>query len=128
MKAIIKRYTKSIVIVAGMLMVCNLLSTLHPNVMKQVLDMDFTSNQIEQKILQAILVYVSIHILLVLLKNWRNIYINKVICNMLKDIRKKVFDKVLNFKMITFNKYNSSELYTRLTDDIDNLFDLFFGL
>ena len=28
--------------------------------------------------------------------------------------------------MITFNKYNSSELYTRLTSDVDNLFDLFF--
>lgn len=29
--------------------------------------------------------------------------------------------------MSTFNKYNSSELYTRLTSDVDNLFDLFFG-
>ena len=29
--------------------------------------------------------------------------------------------------MITFNKYNSSELYTRLTSDVDNLFELFFG-
>ena len=39
-----------------------------------------------------------------------------------------LFDKILSFKMSTFNKYNSSELYTRLTSDVDSLFDLFFGL
>ena len=48
-------------------------------------------------------------------------------CKILKDIRKMLFDKILNFRMSTFNKYNSSELYTRLTSDVDNLFSLFFG-
>ena len=53
--------------------------------------------------------------------------INTTICKILRDVRKTLFDKMLNFKMLTFNKYNSSELYTRLTTDVDNLFDLFFG-
>ena len=38
-----------------------------------------------------------------------------------------LFNKILNFKMNTFNKYNSAELYTRLTSDVNNLFDLLFG-
>lgn len=53
---------------------------------------------------------------------------NKTMALILRDIRQTVFEKVLKFKMKTFNKYNSSELYTRLTNDTDNLFDLFFGV
>lgn len=124
----IKKYIKSIIVVSILLLICNLLSTVHPYILKQILDIDFSNTNIENIILKLIIIYVTIHMLLVILKNVRNILINKTICNILKDIRTKVFNKVLNFKMITFNKYNSSELYTRLTADIDNLFDLFFGL
>ncbi len=128
MKEIIKKHSKYIIFVSILLIICNLLSTLHPYVMKQILDIDFSSDNIKEIIMKFIIIYTVIHIILVLFKNLRNIIINKAICKMLKDIRIKVFNKVLNFKMITFNKYNSSELYTRLTDDIDSLFDLFFGL
>lgn len=63
----------------------------------------------------------------IIFKYIRDRLINTTICKILRDIRKTLFDKILNFKMKTFNKYNSSELYTRLTSDVDNLFDLFFG-
>lgn len=128
MKDIVKKYIKSLIIVSILLIICNLLSILHPYIMKQILDLDFSSNNIQNIILKFIIIYVSIHIVLAVLKNLNNIIINKTICKILRDLRQKVFNKVLYFKMKTFNKYNSSELYTRLTDDIDNLFDLFFGL
>lgn len=128
MKDIVKKYIKSLIIVSILLIICNLLSILHPYIMKQILDLDFSSNNIQNIILKFIIIYVSIHVVLAVLKNLNNIIINKTICKILRDLRQKVFNKVLYFKMKTFNKYNSSELYTRLTDDIDNLFDLFFGL
>lgn len=128
MKKIIIKHIKSLIFVSLLLIICNLLSTVHPYILKQTLELDFSSNNIQNEILKYILMYLSVHTLLVLFKNYNNIVINKAICTMLKELRQKVFEKVLNFKMITFNKYNSSELYTRLTDDINNLFDLFFGI
>ena len=46
----------------------------------------------------------------------------------LKDIRSNLFTRVLKLKMKTFEKYNSSQLYTRLTNDVNELFNLFFGV
>ena len=94
---------------------------------KQVVDIDFTKEDIVKTILFFIVIYTSLHLLRLILKYVRDVIINKIICKILRDIRKTLFDKILNFKMMTFNKYNSSELYTRLTSDVDNLFDLFFG-
>lgn len=127
MKEIWKKYRKSILVVCGLLLLCNLLSTWHPYILKLVLDVDFSSQEIETILLKFILVYTSIHIVLIFLKNTREIVTNKVVCSIIKEIRKKVFEQVLKFKMVTFQKYNSSEIYTRLTDDVDKLFNLFFG-
>lgn len=127
MKKIIKKYTKSIIIIGILLLICDFLSALPPYIVKQVVDIDFTRTDIAHTIIFFIIIYTSIHLGRLTFKYIRDILINKTICKILKDIRKMLFDKILNFKMITFNKYNSSELYTRLTSDVDNLFDLFFG-
>lgn len=127
MRKIVTKYFKSLLVVSLLLLICNLLSTGHPYLLKQVLDIDFSNHEIEKVILRLILFYIVIHVLLVMFKNLRNILINKTICKIIKDIREEVFAKVLKFKMATFYKYNSAEIYTRLTDDVDNLFKLFFG-
>ena len=109
------------------MLTCDFLSAIPPYIIKQVVDIDFTREDITQIILFFIFIYTAIHLCRLIFKYIRDIAINKTICKILKDIRKTLFDKILSFKMITFNKYNSSELYTRLTSDVDNLFDLFFG-
>ena len=127
MKKIIKKYVKSIILLGILLLACDFLSAIPPYIVKQVVDIDFTKENIIQTILFFIIIYISIHFGILIFKYIRDVVINKTICKILRDIRKTLFDKILNFKMITFNKYNSSELYTRLTSDVDNLFDLFFG-
>lgn len=127
MKKIIKKYIKSIVIIGILLIICDFLSALPPYIVKQVVDIDFTRKGIMNTIIFFICIYTSIHLGRLIFKYVRDVLINTTICKILRDIRKMLFDKILNFKMSTFNKYNSSELYTRLTSDVDNLFDLFFG-
>ncbi len=127
MKNIIKKYIKSIVIIGILLIICDFLSALPPYIVKQVVDIDFTRKDIMNTILFFICIYTSIHLGRLIFKYVRDVLINTTICKILRDIRKMLFNKILNFKMSTFNKYNSSELYTRLTSDVDNLFDLFFG-
>ncbi len=127
MKNIIKKYIKSIVIIGILLIICDFLSALPPYIVKQVVDIDFTRKDIMNTILFFICIYTSIHLGRLIFKYVRDVLINTTICKILRDIRKMLFNKILKFKMSTFNKYNSSELYTRLTSDVDNLFDLFFG-
>lgn len=128
MKKILKKHIKSLLLIGFLLIACNLLSTLHPYVMKEFVDIDFNSENVEKIITNFILLYASIHIVLVISKNLKNVVINKTMTKILRDIREKVFSKVLNFKMATFNKYNSAELYTRLTVDVDNLLTMFSGI
>lgn len=127
MSKIIKKYMKSIIIISILLIICDFLTALPPYIVKQIVDIDFSREDIVNTIIFFICIYVSIHLGQLIFKYVRDIIINKVVCKILRDIREKLFDKILNFKMITFNKYNSSELYTRLTADVDNLFELFFG-
>ena len=111
-----------------LLLLCDFLWALPPYVVKQVVDIDFSRQDLTNTIIFFVCIYIAIHLSILIFKYIIDIVINKVICNILKDIRKIVFDKILNFKTMTFNKYNSSVLYTRLTVDVDNLFELFFGL
>lgn len=96
--------------------------------MKQILEVDFQANDIQTTLLKLVILYTFIHIGYAFLKNARNIKINQTMAKILKDIRTNTFDKVLKFKMITFEKYNSSQIYTRLTNDINELFNLFFSI
>ena len=127
MKKIIKKYFKLIITIFILLLTCDFLSTLPPYIVKQVVDIDFTRTDIINTIIFFICIYIFIHLSVVIFKYIRDVLINTTICKILRDIRKMLFDKILNFKMSTFNKYNSSELYTRLTSDVNNLFDLLFG-
>ncbi len=127
MKVIVKKYIKSIIIISILLIICDFLSALPPYIVKQIVDIDFTREDIINTIILFICIYTSIHLARLIFKYIRDVLINTTICKILRDIREILFDKILNFKMTTFNKYNSSELYTRLTADVDNLFDLFFG-
>lgn len=127
MKKIIKRYVKPIIVIGILLVICDFLSALPPYIIKQVVDIDFTREDMMHVILFFICIYTAIHIGRIIFKYLRDVVINKTICKILRDIRKELFNKILNFKMTTFNKYNSAELYTRLTSDVNNLFNLFFG-
>lgn len=127
MKQVIKKHIKSFIMAGILVFICNLLSVIHPFIIKETVEIDFSANNIKQILIQLFSAYLFIHVLLAIMRNVRNIYINKFMATMLKDIREKLFYKVLKFKMKTYNKYNSSEIYTRLTSDADNLFQLFFG-
>ena len=127
MKEIVKKHIKPKIVLGVLLLICDFISTLPPYIVKKVVEIDFSKEDMLQMMTVFICIYILLHLSIVIFKYIRDILMSKTICKILKDIRKALFDKVLNFKMITFNKYNSSELYTRLTSDVDNLFELFFG-
>ncbi|WP_305132956.1 ABC transporter ATP-binding protein [Thomasclavelia cocleata] len=124
MKYILKKNAKILILVGISIIIVNILSASHPLVMKGILDIDITA---KDALMRLFLTYFIIHIILVLAKNARNSIINKVMSKILKDLREKLFCHILKWDMSTYQKYNSSEIYTRLTADIDNVSSLFLG-
>lgn len=127
MKDIVKKNTKTLFVITFFLIVCNVLSVLHPYIMKGILDVDLKAENIKIILKDLFLAYMLVHIVLLILKGLRNSIVNKSMAKMLKQIREKLFYHILKWDMLTYEKYNSSEIYTRLTQDMDNLFPLFFG-
>ncbi len=127
MKSILKKNSKILFLVAFFLIVTNILSVIHPFVLKQILDIDFNDNNIVIILRNLAIAYIVVHVLLIISKDLRNTVINKAMSKILKDLREKLFCHVLKWNMETYQKYNSSEIYTRLTADIDNVSALFLG-
>lgn len=124
MKSILKKNAKILILVGISIITANILSASHPLVMKEILDIDITA---KQALIKLFLIYFIIHIILVIAKNTRNSIINRAMSKILKDLREKLFCHVMKWDMSTYQKYNSSEIYTRLTADIDNVSSLFLG-
>lgn len=125
MKDIIKKYVKSFIAITFLILGFSLWSTLHPYIVKQILDLDFTKEDILQQIIILIILYAVVHTLRAIFANLRNIKVNKTVANILQEIREELFKKVLSLPMKTFDKYRSSEIYTRLTVDVNNMNSLF---
>lgn len=127
MKSILKKNSKILFLVAFFLIITNILSVTHPFVLKQILDIDFNDTNIVIILRNLVILYITVHILLIISKDLRNTVINKAMSKIMKDLREKLFCHVLKWNMETYQKYNSSEIYTRLTADIDNVSALFLG-
>ena len=127
MKSILKKNIKILLLVAFFLILTNILSVTHHFILKQILDIDFNDSNIIIILRNLTIIYVTVHIFLIISKDLRNTVINKAMSKILKDLREKLFCHVLKWNMGTYQKYNSSEIYTRLTADIDNVSALFLG-
>lgn len=125
MKKILKKNLKSLLIVTFLVLGCSLANVMHPYILKRILDLDFESNQILNQVIILAIAYAVVHILRSLFMDLRNMKINKTVANILQDIRQNLFIKVLNLPMKVFDKYSSSEFYTRLTQDVNNMNTLF---
>lgn len=127
MKAILKKNIKLLVLIGLFCIFCNILNAAHPLIMKKILDMDLESENIKNILKNLVLIYFMIHIGYIIAKNIRNNIVNKTMSKILKELRETLFCKVLKWDMTTYQKYNSSEIYTRLTADIENVSTLFLG-
>ncbi len=125
MKEILKRHKKEFILIGITVFLCSILNVLHPYVVKVILDLDFNMEKIINEILKLIIIYAVIHILFAVFKNVRNIIVNKTVASILKELRSKLFNRIITLKTSEFLKYKTSDIYTRLTVDVDNMATLF---
>ena len=125
MKHILRKYKVTFLIITTIVLVCNVLNVLHPYILKQMIDLNFHSQDILQQITILVALYTIIHILRAVCMNLQNIKVNKIVVKILKELRQNLLEKVLTMPMKVFDKYNSSDIYTRLTADVNNMTTLF---
>ena len=121
---IAKKYKKTIIGIFVLLVIANILNILAPYLLKIIID-QFSQDIAINSIIKILIGYIILRIAIVVVQFLKDKTTNKLSNNMLETLRKNIFAKLISMNMKTFNKFQSSDLYTRLTVDAENTKTLF---
>lgn len=121
---IINKNKKTIFLIIILLILINILNVVAPYILKLIID-EFSQNIVMKRILLLVIIYLLIRIGIILIKAVKNKKTNFVSNKMLSELRDTMLNKILAMKLETFNKFSSSDIYTRLTLDAENVKSLF---
>ena len=121
---IVSNNKKIIVLIIILLILINILNVVAPYILKLIID-EFSRNIATKRILVLVSIYLSARIGIILIKAIKNKETNFLSNKMLSELRDTMLNKVLAMKLETFNKFASSDIYTRLTLDAENVKSLF---
>ena len=121
---VVKKYKKVIFLVLMFVIVVNILNILAPYLLKIIIDR-FAENMLISSVLSILIGYILLRVAIIFIQYIKYKTTNKLSNDMLGDLRNKIFDKLIVMNMKTFTKFQSSDLYTRLTVDAENTKTLF---
>ena len=121
---VVKKYKKVIFLVLMFVIVVNILNILAPYLLKIIIDR-FAENMSISSVLSILIGYILLRVAIIFIQYIKDKTTNKLSNDMLGDLRNKIFDKLIVMNMKTFTKFQSSDLYTRLTVDAENTKTLF---
>lgn len=121
---VVKKYRKSIFFVVVVVIIANIFNILAPYLLKVIID-EFAKNMVISSVISILICYVLLRIAIIVIQYVKDKTTNKLSNDMLEDLRNKIFDKLIVMNMKTFTKFQSSDLYTRLTVDAENTKTLF---
>ena len=121
---VVKKYKKVIFLVLIFVIVVNILNILAPYLLKIIIDR-FAENMLISSVLSILIGYILLRVAIIFIQYIKDKTTNKLSNDMLGDLRNKIFDKLIVMNMKTFTKFQSSDLYTRLTVDAENTKTLF---
>ena len=121
---VVKKYKKVIFLVLIFVIVVNILNILAPYLLKIIIDR-FAENMSISSVLSILIGYILLRVAIIFIQYIKDKTTNKLSNDMLGDLRNKIFDKLIVMNMKTFTKFQSSDLYTRLTVDAENTKTLF---
>ena len=121
---IVKKNKKTIIMIVILLILVNILNVIAPYFLKQIID-KFTTNTIGKSIFVILALYILTRVLIIFVGVIKNIKTNMLSNKMLGELRSEIFNKVLSLRMKEFEEFSSSDIYTRLTVDAENVKTLF---
>ena len=124
MVKIVNKNKKIIISIIVLLISVNILNVIAPYILKLIID-ELSSDIVIRKILILSSIYLLLRICIILVKSIKNKKTNFLSNKMLSELRDTMLNKVLAMKLGTYNKFSSSDIYTRLTLDAENVKSLF---
>lgn len=121
---IFNKNKKTITLIIILLILINILNVVAPYILKLIVD-EFSENIVIKRISILVSIYLLVRIGIILIKAVKNRKTNFVSNKMLSELRDMMLNKVLAMKLETFNNFSSSDIYTRLTLDAENVKKLF---
>lgn len=121
---IVSKNKKTIVSIMILLILINILNVVAPYILKLIID-EFSQNIVMNKIIILVSIYLLVRVSIILIKGVKNKKTNFISNKMLSELRDTMLNKILAMKLDTFNKFVSSDIYTRLTSDAENVKALF---
>lgn len=121
---IVNKNKKTIALIIILLILINVLNVVAPYVLKLIID-EFSQNIVIKRLIVLVSIYLLVRISIILIKAVKNKKTNFVSNKMLSELRDTMLNKILAMKLETFNKFSSSDIYTRLTLDAENVKLLF---
>ncbi|NVK53323.1 MAG: ABC transporter ATP-binding protein [Flavobacteriaceae bacterium] len=115
-----KSYRVHFIVAALSVIITALLSALRPYLLKEAVN-DFTINKDENTLLNYILLMLAVLLVEVILQVTFIYFANWIAQHIIRDIRAKVFRKILQFKMSYFDKTSVGRLVTRVVSDIETI-------
>lgn len=117
---LISKNKKRILAIFLLIVLVNILNVIAPYLLKLMID-QFSSNMVEKTIITIAILYIVVRILIVFMHAIKNRLTNIASNNMLNELRNDIFNKVLSMKLKDFDQFPSSDIYTRLTVDAENV-------
>lgn len=121
---IVSKNKKTIILIVVLLVLINIFNVIAPYILKLIID-EFSQNIEINRVIVLVSIYLLVRIGIILIKAVKNKKTNFLSNKMLSELRDTMLNKVLGMKLETFNKFASSDIYTRLTLDAENVKSLF---
>lgn len=121
---IVNKNKKNIISIIILLILINVLNVVAPYILKLIID-EISLNIILKKIFVLVSIYLLVRIVIILIKAIKNEKTNFLSNKMLSELRDTMLNKILSMRLETFNRFSSSDIYTRLTLDAENVKLLF---
>ena len=124
LKKLIYKYKYKFLIVIFLIIVVSLINALLPYIIKQTIALASNGvkfNDIKSKLLLLVVVYLIVALICSVLEFLKSILLVKNTQNLIYDIRRTTYKRIMNFNMDTFSNMHISTLVTRMTSDISNI-------
>lgn len=121
---IVNKNKKIFFLIIILLILINILNVVAPYILKLIID-EFSQKIVIKRIIVLVSIYLLVRIGIILIKSIKNKKTNFLSNKMLSELRDTMLNKILAMKLEAFNKFSSSDIYTRLTLDAENVKSLF---
>ena len=124
LKKLILKYKYNFLLIILLIVIISLINTFLPYIIKTAISLaenTYSFNDIQIRLFVLIIIYLITTLVCGILEYLKTFLLSKNTQNLIYDIRKETYNRVMSFNMDTFSNMHIATLVTRMTSDISNI-------